>query len=93
MEVEACDVLAKALEEDAPSLVDLLVSDEGADFDFEPEPLGLRVRSAELEALHVPTDQERRALWDALNEAETAPELTRDWNEVRTQLRTSEQSS
>lgn len=48
VEAEARDVLTKALEAEAVTIVDLLSTDEGADIDFEPERLGLTVRSTEL---------------------------------------------
>ncbi|MAU82458.1 Arc family DNA-binding protein [Gordonia sp. Z-3] len=48
VEAEAREILAEALEREPVTLVDLLSSDEGADIDFEPERLGLTVRSAEL---------------------------------------------
>ena len=45
VEAEARDILAGALEREPLTLVDLLASDEGADIDFEPERLGLTVRT------------------------------------------------
>jgi len=48
VEAEARDVLTRALEGEAVTIVDLLGTDEGADVDFEPERLGLTARSAEL---------------------------------------------
>jgi len=48
LEAEARDVLAKAVEGEPITLVDLLSTDEGADIEFEPERLGLTARSAEL---------------------------------------------
>lgn len=48
VEAEAREILADALERAPVTLVDLLVSDEGADIDFEPERLGLSARTPEL---------------------------------------------
>jgi antitoxin FitA len=48
VEAEARDLLTKALEGEAVTIVDLLSTDEGADIEFEPERLGLAARSAEL---------------------------------------------
>mgnify|MGYP001767764969 FL=1 len=48
VEAEARSLLVAALARRPLTLVDLLASDEGADFDFEPERLGLRARTAEL---------------------------------------------
>lgn len=48
VEAEARDILAEALEREPPTLVDLLGSDESADFEFEPGRLGLRARTPEL---------------------------------------------
>lgn len=48
VEAEVRDLLAKALEGDAVTIIDLLSTDEGADIDFEPERLGLTGRTAEL---------------------------------------------
>ena len=39
------------------------------------------------EAVYVPTDSERRRLVAALDEAAQAPERSRDWDHVRSQLR------
>lgn len=39
------------------------------------------------EAVYVPTDEERRLLVAALDEVEDTPEKTRDWDEVRAELR------
>lgn len=47
-EAEARDILAAALTVEPPTLVDLLVTDEGVDIDFEPERLGISARAAEL---------------------------------------------
>ncbi len=48
VEAEARDILTMALERSPLMLVDLLGMDDGADIDFEPEPLGLSPRTAEL---------------------------------------------
>lgn len=48
VEAEARNILAAALEAEPLTLVDLLGTDEGADIEFEPERLGLTVRTAEL---------------------------------------------
>ncbi len=48
VEAEARGILADALEREPVTIVDLLSSDEGADFEFEPERLGLRARTREL---------------------------------------------
>lgn len=48
LEAEARDLLTRALEGEPVTIVDLLSADEGADVDFDPEPLGLTARSAEL---------------------------------------------
>lgn len=48
VEAEARDVLTQALKGDPISIVDLLGTDDGADFEFEPERLGLTARSAQL---------------------------------------------
>ncbi len=48
VEAESRDALAKALEGEPVTIVDLLGTDEGADIDFEPERLGLTARSAQL---------------------------------------------
>ena len=48
LEAEARDVLAKALEDEPITIVDLLSTDEGADIEFDPERLGLTARSAHL---------------------------------------------
>jgi metal-responsive CopG/Arc/MetJ family transcriptional regulator len=38
------------------------------------------------EAVYVPTEEERRALVGALNEAAQGPAQSRDWDQVRTRL-------
>ena len=48
VEAEARDVLTIALADEPVTIVDLLSIDEGADFDFEPDRLGLTARSAVL---------------------------------------------
>ncbi|MHA7985033.1 FitA-like ribbon-helix-helix domain-containing protein [Rathayibacter sp. CAU 1779] len=48
VEAEARDLLTEALQEDPVTIVDLLSTDEGGDFEFEPERLGLTARAAEL---------------------------------------------
>lgn len=48
VEAEAREILADALEREPLTLVDLLASDEGADIDFEPERLGMTVRTPDL---------------------------------------------
>ena len=48
VEAEARELLAKALEGDPITIVDLLSTDEGSEIDFEPARLGLTARSAEL---------------------------------------------
>jgi antitoxin FitA len=48
VEAEARDLLAKALEDDPVTIVDLLGTEDGADIEFEPERLGLTPRSAQL---------------------------------------------
>lgn len=48
VEAEARDLLTRALEGEPVTIVDLLSSDEGAEVDFDPKPLGLTARSAEL---------------------------------------------
>jgi plasmid stability protein len=48
LEAEARDVLAKAVEGEPITIIDLLSTDEGADIEFEPERLGLTARSAHL---------------------------------------------
>jgi len=39
------------------------------------------------EAIYVPSDEERRLLVAALDEAEHAPEKIRDWDQARAELR------
>ena len=48
VEAEARDLLAKALEGDPVTIVDLLGTEDGAEIEFEPERLGLTARSAQL---------------------------------------------
>ena len=48
VEAEARDVLTNALACDPITIIDLLSTDEGGDFEFEPERLGLTARTAEL---------------------------------------------
>lgn len=48
LEAEARDVLAKSLERDPVTILDLLSTDEGADIEFEPERLGLTARTPDL---------------------------------------------
>lgn len=48
VEAEAREILADALDREPLTLVDLLASDEGADIDFEPERLGMTVRTPDL---------------------------------------------
>lgn len=48
VEAEARDVIARSLECEPVTIVDLLSTDEGADIEFEPERLGLTARTAEL---------------------------------------------
>ena len=45
LEAEARDVLTRAWQGEAVTIVDLLGTDEGADIEFEPERLGLPARS------------------------------------------------
>ena len=47
-EAEAREILADALRREPVTIVDLLGTDEGADIEFEPERLGLSVRTPEL---------------------------------------------
>lgn len=47
-EAEARAILAYALEREPITLVDLLGTEEGADIEFEPERLGLTVRTPDL---------------------------------------------
>lgn len=39
------------------------------------------------EAVYVPSDEERRLLMAALDDADRTPDRLRDWDEVRTELR------
>lgn len=48
VEAEVREVIARSLEAEPVSLVDLLGVDEGAEIEFEPERLGLTARSAQL---------------------------------------------
>ena len=48
VEAEAREVLAAVLADEPATLVDLLVTDDGDDIDFEPERLGLGHRPVEL---------------------------------------------
>lgn len=48
LEAEARDVLAKSLERDPVTIIDLLSMDEGADIEFDPERLGLTSRTPDL---------------------------------------------
>jgi len=48
VEAEAREILADALEREPVTLVDLLGTDEGADFEFEPQRLGLTARTPDL---------------------------------------------
>lgn len=48
VEAEAREILADALDREPRTLVDLLGTDEGADIEFEPERLGLTVRTPNL---------------------------------------------
>ncbi|KGN33857.1 antitoxin [Knoellia sinensis KCTC 19936] len=48
VEAEARELLARALEGDEPTIVDLLSTDLGVEIEFEPERLGLNARSADL---------------------------------------------
>lgn len=48
VEAEAREILAESLEREPVTIVDLLSTDEGADIEFEPEPLGLTARTPEL---------------------------------------------
>lgn len=47
-EAEVREILAEALRREPITLVDLLSTDEGADIEFEPERLGLTLRTPEL---------------------------------------------
>jgi len=48
VEAEAREIVAEALQREPLTMVDLLSTDQGADIDFEPDRLGLSVRTAEL---------------------------------------------
>lgn len=48
VEAEVRDILSEALEREPATLVDLLATDEGADIEFEPERLGLSMRTPDL---------------------------------------------
>lgn len=48
VEAEARDVLARSLECEPVTLIDLLSTDEGTDIEFEPERLGLTARTPDL---------------------------------------------
>lgn len=48
LEAEAREILAEALEREPVTMVDLLGMDEGAEIDFEPEPLGLKASTPQL---------------------------------------------
>ncbi len=48
VEAEAREILAEALRREPITLIDLLGTDEGADIAFEPERLGLTMRTPEL---------------------------------------------
>ena len=48
VEAEAREILADALKRDPVTIVDLLSTNEGADIEFEPQRLGLTVRTPEL---------------------------------------------
>ncbi|MDQ2698751.1 MAG: Arc family DNA-binding protein [Actinomycetota bacterium] len=48
VEAEAREILADALKRNPVTIVDLLSTDEGADIEFEPQRLGLTVRTPEL---------------------------------------------
>ena len=48
VEAEVRAILAGALCRPAVTIVDLLCADEGADFEFEPERLGLTARTPDL---------------------------------------------
>lgn len=47
-EAEARQILAEALDREPVTLVDLICTDEGADIEFEPQPLGLTARTPDL---------------------------------------------
>lgn len=48
LEAEARAIIAEAVEREPITMVDLLSMDEGADIDFEPQPLHLKARTPEL---------------------------------------------
>jgi plasmid stability protein len=48
VEAEARSILAEALESEPVSIADLLFAEDGADIEFEPERLGLTVRTPDL---------------------------------------------
>lgn len=48
VEAEARAIIRSALQGEPLTLVDLLATDEGADIDYEPERLGLSVRTPDL---------------------------------------------
>jgi len=48
VEAEARDILAKSLEREPVTIIDLLSTDEGTDIEFEPEHLGLTARTPDL---------------------------------------------
>ena len=48
VEAEARDLLATALRTPRPTLPDLLAMPDGVDIDFDPQPLGLTARGADL---------------------------------------------
>lgn len=48
VEAEAREILADALEREPVTIVDLLGTDEGADIEFEPGPLGVIARTPNL---------------------------------------------
>lgn len=49
VEAEARQILADALKRDPVTILDLLSTDQGADIEFEPERLGLRGRTPDLD--------------------------------------------
>ena len=48
IEAEARAILAAGISADKPTLVDLISMSDGADIEFEPTPLWLQARTAEL---------------------------------------------
>lgn len=48
MEAEAREILARGLEHEPPTIVDLLTSEDGAEIEFEPERLGMTARTPDL---------------------------------------------